>query len=137
MPGWYSANTARRGGGLSQEGGRPQPGSAWSHDPRSRGNGHVSLCLLRQLKAVHEQLAALAQPQVSKPSKKKERERKEKEREKEKEKEKEKKKEKHKKKSALEEMVEVPPPAILQPSKKSKICKEPAVAVKKDRKKPG
>ena len=38
---------------------------------------------------------------------------------------------------ALEEMVEVPPAAILQPSKKSKVCKEPAVVGKKDRKKPG
>ena len=83
-----------------------------------------------QLKAVHEQLAALAQPQVSKPSKKKDRERKEKE------KEKEKKKEKHKKKSVLEEMVEVPPAAILQSSKKSKSSKELTVG-KKDRKKPG
>ncbi|KAM7394609.1 hypothetical protein PAMP_021400 [Pampus punctatissimus] len=78
--------------------------------------------LQEQLKAVHEQLAALSQPQVSKP-KKKEREKKEK------------KKEKHKKKMGAEEPVEAPPPVMLQTSKKSKSSKEPII-VKKDRKKP-
>lgn len=79
--------------------------------------------LQEQLKAVHEQLAALSQPQVSKP-KKKEREKKEK------------KKEKHKKKMGAEEPVEAPPSVMLQTSKKSKSSKEPII-VKKDRKKPG
>ncbi|XP_040001745.1 bromodomain-containing protein 4-like [Xiphias gladius] len=79
--------------------------------------------LQEQLKAVHEQLAALSQPQASKP-KKKEREKKEK------------KKEKHKKKMGAEETVEAPPSAMLQPPKKSKSSKEPLV-VKKERKKPG
>ncbi|KAK2817363.1 hypothetical protein Q5P01_025554 [Channa striata] len=79
--------------------------------------------LQEQLKAVHEQLAALSQPQASKP-KKKERERKEK------------KKEKHKKKIGTEEPVETPPSAILQTSKKIKSNKDQIVA-KKERKKPG
>ncbi|GAA6221675.1 bromodomain-containing protein 4-like isoform X1 [Lates japonicus] len=79
--------------------------------------------LQEQLKAVHEQLAALSQPQASKP-KKKEREKKEK------------KKEKHKKKIGAEETVEAPPSAMLQPPKKSKSSKEPII-VKKERKKPG
>ncbi|XP_007229120.3 bromodomain-containing protein 4 isoform X1 [Astyanax mexicanus] len=77
--------------------------------------------LKEQLKAVHEQLAALSQPQTSKP-KKKEKEKKEK------------KKDKHKKKGAmpgLEEILE-PPPA-LQPQKKSKNNKDP---VPKKTKKP-
>ena len=87
------------------------------------------LCVSRflQLKAVHEQLAALSQPQTIKP-KKKEREKKEKE--------KEKKKEKHKKKMGAEETVEAPPPVMLQTVKKSKSSKEP-ITVKKERKKPG
>ncbi|XP_057698999.1 bromodomain-containing protein 4-like isoform X2 [Corythoichthys intestinalis] len=76
--------------------------------------------LQEQLKAVHEQLAALSQPQISKP-KKKEREKKEK------------KKEKHKKKMVAEEPTE---PAMLQISKKSKISKDALIA-KKERKKPG
>uniref|UniRef100_A0A672ZT22 Bromodomain-containing protein 4-like n=1 Tax=Sphaeramia orbicularis TaxID=375764 RepID=A0A672ZT22_9TELE len=59
--------------------------------------------LQEQLKAVHEQLAALSQPQASKPKKK----------------EREKKKEKHKKKTGAEEAMEVPP-SLLQMSKKSK-----------------
>lgn len=66
-----------------------------------------------QLKAVHEQLAALSQPQTSKP-KKKEKDKKEK------------KKDKHKKKGAipaLEEILEVPP--ALQTQKKSKNNKDP------------
>ncbi|XP_067354006.1 bromodomain-containing protein 4-like isoform X3 [Channa argus] len=79
--------------------------------------------LQEQLKAVHEQLAALSQPQPSKP-KKKEREKKEK------------KKEKHKKKIGTEELVETPPTAMLQASKKIKSSKEQIIA-KKDRKKPG
>lgn len=77
-----------------------------------------------QLKAVHEQLAALSQPQVCKPKKK------EKEKEKEREK-KEKKKEKHKKKMGVEE---APEPAVLQISKKSKSKEMP---ISKERKKPG
>ncbi|XP_034739967.1 bromodomain-containing protein 4-like isoform X3 [Etheostoma cragini] len=83
-----------------------------------------------QLKAVHEQLAALSQPPAIKP-KKKEREKKEKEREK----EKEKKKEKHKKKMVAEEHAEAPPSVVLQTSKKNKSSKEPII--KKERKKPG
>ncbi|KAM6941308.1 bromodomain-containing protein 4-like isoform 1-T2 [Lycodopsis pacificus] len=86
--------------------------------------------LQEQLKAVHEQLAALSQPPACKPKKKE----KEKER-------KEKKKEKHKKKMAavVEEPVEAPPPSVtLQTTaaKKMKSSKEPIVVVKKDRKKP-
>lgn len=76
-----------------------------------------------QLKAVHEQLAALSQPQMSKP-KKKEREKKEKE----------KKKEKHKKKLEVEDAVETLPPAILQTPKKIKSSKESIIG-KKERKK--
>lgn len=53
---------------------------------------------LSQLKAVHEQLAALSQPQASKPKRK----------------EKEKKKDKHKRKGAVEE---IPEPAIQFPKK--------------------
>lgn len=73
------------------------------------------LCI--QLKAVHEQLAALSQPQASKPK------RKEKEKEKkEKEKEKEKKKEKHKKKGGMsghvDEIQDATP--VPQLSKKNK-----------------
>ncbi|XP_029992182.1 bromodomain-containing protein 4-like isoform X3 [Sphaeramia orbicularis] len=75
--------------------------------------------LQEQLKAVHEQLAALSQPQASKPKKK----------------EREKKKEKHKKKTGAEEAMEVPP-SLLQMSKKSKNSKE-SIIVKKERKKPG
>ncbi|XP_036423380.1 bromodomain-containing protein 4 isoform X2 [Colossoma macropomum] len=69
--------------------------------------------LKEQLKAVHEQLAALSQPQASKP-KKKEKEKKEK------------KKDKHKKKGAMPGLDEIlePPPA-LQPQKKSKNNKDP------------
>uniref|UniRef100_A0A3Q1HDW4 Bromodomain containing 4 n=1 Tax=Anabas testudineus TaxID=64144 RepID=A0A3Q1HDW4_ANATE len=73
--------------------------------------------LQEQLKAVHEQLAALSQPQASKPKKK------------------EKKKEKHKKKMGAEEPIDAPPPAMLQTSKKIK-SKEPIIA-KKERKRPG
>ncbi|KAM9856608.1 bromodomain-containing protein 4-like isoform 2-T2 [Aulostomus maculatus] len=78
--------------------------------------------LQEQLKAVHEQLAALSQPQTCKP-KKKEREKKEK------------KKEKHKKKTEGEEPAETPPSAMLQSSKKTKSIKE-QIIVKKERKKP-
>lgn len=73
-----------------------------------------------KLKAVHEQLAALSQPQVTKP-KKKDREKKEK------------KKEKHKKK--LEEPVEAPPSLGFQTVKKPKSSKE-LIMGKKERKKP-
>ncbi|KAL4648753.1 bromodomain-containing protein 4-like [Arapaima gigas] len=64
--------------------------------------------LQEQLKAVHEQLAALSQPQASKPKRK----------------EKEKKKEKHKKKasSPSEELLE----PLSQPSRQSRTGKEPA-----------
>ena len=82
---------------------------------------HFCVCVI-QLKAVHEQLAALSQPQACKP-KKKEREKKEK------------KKEKHKKKAGAEDPVETPPLAMLQSSKKSKSNKEPITL--KERKKPG
>ncbi|XP_028307198.1 bromodomain-containing protein 4-like isoform X2 [Gouania willdenowi] len=76
--------------------------------------------LQEQLKAVHEQLAALSQPQTSKP-KKKEREKKEK------------KKEKHKKKVGAEETGETSPLRTLQTAKKNKEGND-LVAVK-DRKK--
>ncbi|XP_078131500.1 bromodomain-containing protein 4-like isoform X2 [Sander vitreus] len=93
--------------------------------------------LQEQLKAVHEQLAALSQPPAIKPKKKeREKEKKEKEKEREKEREKEKKKEKHKKKMGAEEAAEAPPSVMLQTSKKNKSSKEPIV-VKKERKKPG
>lgn len=71
-----------------------------------------------QLKAVHEQLAALSQPQASKP-KKKEKEKKEK------------KKDKHKKKSgvmpALEEILDPPPTLKVQgkPKNKDPLPKKP------------
>uniref|UniRef100_A0A8C9WU79 Bromodomain containing 4 n=2 Tax=Sander lucioperca TaxID=283035 RepID=A0A8C9WU79_SANLU len=65
--------------------------------------------LQEQLKAVHEQLAALSQPP----------------KEREKEREKEKKKEKHKKKMGAEEPAEAPPSVMLQTSKKNKSSKEP------------
>ncbi|KAM4595691.1 bromodomain-containing protein 4-like isoform 1-T2 [Fundulus diaphanus] len=71
------------------------------------------------LKAVHEQLAALSQPQTSKP-KKKERDKKEK------------KKEKHKKKLEAEEPAETSPLAMLQTSKKSK--SKDLVMIKKEKK---
>ncbi|XP_037328574.2 bromodomain-containing protein 4-like isoform X3 [Pungitius pungitius] len=92
--------------------------------------------LQEQLKAVHEQLAALSQPPACKP-KKKEREReKEKEREREKEHEREKKKKEKQKKKMAEEFAEGPPPSVtLTGGKKIKSSKEP-IAVKKERKKP-
>lgn len=70
-------------------------GSGWACAPRIAGEmaGHdksVSCLSAPQLKAVHEQLAALSQPQQNKP-KKKEKDKKEK------------KKEKHKKKEEVEE----------------------------------
>lgn len=74
-----------------------------------------------QLKAVHEQLAALSTPQVTKPKRK--------EREKEK-----KNKDKYKKKIGGEEPLEIPPPAILQPIRKSKNSKEPVTTPKKIKK---
>nr|XP_019962606.1 PREDICTED: bromodomain-containing protein 4-like [Paralichthys olivaceus] len=103
--------------------------SSSSSESESSGGGseqerqHRLAELQEQLKAVHEQLAALSQPQTCKP-KKKEREKKEK------------KKEKHKKKMGAEETVEAPPPVMLQTAKKSKSSKEP-ITVKKERKKPG
>ncbi|XP_062243617.1 bromodomain-containing protein 4-like isoform X2 [Platichthys flesus] len=103
--------------------------SSTSSESESSGGGpdnerqHRLAELQEQLKAVHEQLAALSQPQTIKP-KKKEREKKEK------------KKEKHKKKMGAEETVEAPPPVMLQTAKKSKSIKEP-ITVKKERKKPG
>ncbi|XP_045546674.1 bromodomain-containing protein 4 isoform X3 [Salmo salar] len=77
--------------------------------------------LQEQLKAVHEQLAALSTPQVTKPKRK--------EREKEK-----KNKDKYKKKIGGEEPPEIPPPAILQPIRKSKNSKEPVTMPKKIKK---
>ncbi|XP_029546029.1 bromodomain-containing protein 4 [Salmo trutta] len=77
--------------------------------------------LQEQLKAVHEQLAALSTPQATKPKRK--------EREKEK-----KNKDKYKKKIGGEEPPEIPPPAILQPIRKSKNSKEPVTMPKKIKK---
>ncbi|XP_045566045.1 bromodomain-containing protein 4 isoform X3 [Salmo salar] len=77
--------------------------------------------LQEQLKAVHEQLAALSTPQATKPKRK--------EREKEK-----KNKDKYKKKIGGEEPLEIPPPAILQPIRKSKNSKEPVTTPKKIKK---
>uniref|UniRef100_A0A4W5L1U3 Bromo domain-containing protein n=1 Tax=Hucho hucho TaxID=62062 RepID=A0A4W5L1U3_9TELE len=79
--------------------------------------------LQEQLKAVHEQLAALSTPQATKPK------RKEREREKEK-----KSKDKYKKKIGGEEPPEIPPPAILQPTRKSKNSKELVTTPKKIKK---
>lgn len=76
-------------------------------------------CVL-QLKAVHEQLAALSQPQITKP-KKKDREKKEK------------KKEKHKKKLGAQDSVESVTLAGFQTSKKNKNGKE-LVLEKRERK---
>ncbi|KAM9793067.1 bromodomain-containing protein 4-like [Neosynchiropus ocellatus] len=74
--------------------------------------------LKEQLKAVHEQLAALSQPQVTKP-KKKEREKKEK------------KKEKHKRKMVAEESAESPPRKI-KSSKEPNMVKEKKKLSKKE-----
>lgn len=79
---------------------------------------NTTLSVLK-LKAVHEQLAALSQPQVIKP-KRKDREKKEK------------KKEKYKKK--LEEPVETPPSMGFQTVKKPK--SKDLIMAKKERKKP-
>lgn len=76
-------------------------------------------CVL-QLKAVHEQLAALSQPQITKP-KKKDREKKEK------------KKEKHKKKLGAQDSVETVSLTGFQTSKKNKGGKE-LVIEKRERK---
>lgn len=76
-------------------------------------------CVL-QLKAVHEQLAALSQPQITKP-KKKDREKKEK------------KKEKHKKKVGAQDSMESVSLAGFQTLKKNKSGKELALE-KRDRK---
>lgn len=70
--------------------------------------------LQEQLKAVHEQLAALSQAPVNKPKKKKEKKEKEK-----KKKDKEKDKEKHKVKSEEEKKVKAAPPAKQAQQKKA------------------
>lgn len=72
--------------------------------------------LLPQLKAVHEQLAALSQAPVNKPKKKKEKKEKEK-----KKKDKEKEKEKHKVKAEEEKK-----PKVAQPPKQTQQKKAPA-----------
>lgn len=72
--------------------------------------------LQEQLKAVHEQLAALSQAPVNKPKKKKEKKEKEK---KKKDKEKEKEKEKHKMKSEEEKKLKSAQPAKPVPPKKA------------------
>lgn len=72
--------------------------------------------LQEQLKAVHEQLAALSQAPVNKPKKKKEKKEKEK---KKKDKDKEKDKEKHKAKSEEEKKAKVAPPAKQAQQKKA------------------
>lgn len=83
---------------------------------------HIFNCAcVIQLKAVHEQLAALSQPQITKP-KKKDREKKEK------------KKEKHKKKIGAQDSMESIPPTGFQTSKKNKSCKD-LVFEKRERKK--
>ncbi|XP_070615019.1 bromodomain-containing protein 3 isoform X3 [Erythrolamprus reginae] len=70
--------------------------------------------LQEQLKAVHEQLAALSQAPVNKPKKKKEKKEKEK-----KKKEKEKEKEKHKTKAEEEKKAKVAPPVKAPQQKKA------------------
>ncbi|XP_077140924.1 bromodomain-containing protein 3 isoform X1 [Ranitomeya variabilis] len=74
--------------------------------------------LQEQLKAVHEQLAALSQAPVNKPKKKKEKKEKEKEKKK-KDKEKEKEKEKHKMKTEEEKKIKSVQPAKPLPPKKA------------------
>ncbi|XP_072287222.1 bromodomain-containing protein 3 isoform X2 [Pyxicephalus adspersus] len=74
--------------------------------------------LQEQLKAVHEQLAALSQAPVNKPKKKKEKKEKEKKK-KEKDKEKEKEKEKHKVKTDEEKKIKPAQPAKPVPPKKA------------------
>ncbi|XP_077936071.1 bromodomain-containing protein 4-like isoform X3 [Gasterosteus aculeatus] len=105
----------------------PLPGISDNYSSESESSGgdseherqHRLAELQEQLKAVHEQLAALSQPPACKPKKK----------------EREKKKERQKKKMA-EEPAEAPPPSVtLTTGKKIKSSKEP-VAVRKERKKP-
>ncbi|CAI9563511.1 unnamed protein product [Staurois parvus] len=74
--------------------------------------------LQEQLKAVHEQLAALSQAPVNKPKKKKEKKEKEKKK-KDKDKEKEKEKEKHKVKTEEEKKIKPAQPAKPVPPKKA------------------
>ncbi|XP_044308962.1 bromodomain-containing protein 3 isoform X2 [Varanus komodoensis] len=74
------------------------------------------------LKAVHEQLAALSQAPVNKPKKKKEKKEKEKKK-KDKEKEREKEKEKHKAKAEEEKKAKVPQPAKQAQQKKAPVKK--------------
>ncbi|XP_049752803.1 bromodomain-containing protein 3 isoform X1 [Loxodonta africana] len=76
--------------------------------------------LQEQLKAVHEQLAALSQAPVNKPKKKKEKKEKEK---KKKDKDKEKEKEKHKAKSEEDKKAKVAPPAKQVQQKKAPVKK--------------
>ncbi|XP_073455680.1 bromodomain-containing protein 3 isoform X3 [Aquarana catesbeiana] len=76
--------------------------------------------LQEQLKAVHEQLAALSQAPVNKPKKKKEKKEKEKEKKKkDKDKEKEKEKEKHKVKTEEEKKIKPAQPVKPVPPKKA------------------
>lgn len=75
----------------------------------------AQLSALFQLKAVHEQLAALSQAPVNKPKKKKEKKEKEK---KKKDKDKDKDKEKHRAKSEEEKKAKVAPPAKQAQQKK-------------------
>ncbi|XP_023598425.1 bromodomain-containing protein 3 [Trichechus manatus latirostris] len=76
--------------------------------------------LQEQLKAVHEQLAALSQAPVNKPKKKKEKKDKEK---KKKDKDKEKEKEKHKAKSEEDKKAKTAPPAKQAQQKKAPVKK--------------
>ncbi|MBN3324210.1 BRD4 protein, partial [Atractosteus spatula] len=103
----------------------PPSSSDSSSDSSGEPGGLEGAGLQEQLKAVHEQLAALSQPQASKP-KKKEKDKKEKKKEKE--------KEKHKKKAlaavVLEEVEELP-----QPPRKSKSKEPPPKKTKKTSKK--
>ncbi|XP_077335257.1 bromodomain-containing protein 3 isoform X1 [Lithobates pipiens] len=79
-----------------------------------------SVKTLLQLKAVHEQLAALSQAPVNKPKKKKEKKEKEKEKKKkDKDKEKEKEKEKHKVKTEEEKKIKPAQPVKPVPPKKA------------------
>ncbi|XP_040180012.1 bromodomain-containing protein 3 isoform X3 [Rana temporaria] len=81
-----------------------------------------SVKTLLQLKAVHEQLAALSQAPVNKPKKKKEKKEKEREKEKkkkDKDKEKEKEKEKHKVKTEEEKKIKPAQPVKPVPPKKA------------------
>ncbi|XP_022530155.2 bromodomain-containing protein 3-like isoform X1 [Astyanax mexicanus] len=111
---------------IKQQPTQPPPASSSSDESESSSDGSDQeraqrlAELQEQLKAVHEQLAALSQPPVCKPRKK----------DKEKKEKKEKRKEKHKAKSsgALpllgEELIPEAKPKPLQPIKRNKITKE-------------